>query len=600
MKKLFFCSMVIGGMLMSSCTDSIYDAPHTETVRKAYAQKFQEMLGGPVSRTEDFKMFDDFKLKVTLEEAADVRVYARVNAEVVYKLVGDFKNLSASTHELEVDAPESCKDFAVEVGNHVLCSETGEFDFTNVQSKSVASRTYLSSDNKPFTTTEETSEGSTTVTKIQKTFPIAEVAAFLTQVPENVGNYGNTNLAMDFKVMHKNDTKVRIYPVFWNAAYRHIFGIYTYNADGTIAEHYDIYKSKTGNTRSNLTQQQLDEEDLIVKYQPERWKQACNDQQPYHAYDLTGDNAPVEVRSHGFEVTFPDSFDGQTYGFYIKVFKKGNFDVSPDYIFYSDASLNTSDGGRSHAAYFQAAVGNSTRTFLGFEDELYNNSDKDLNDFVFIIEPEPIIIDKTPISWLLAAEDLGSTDDFDFNDVVVSLTRIAGQNKLTIKAEAAGGTLPVWLKYNGQILKPEGVDGDGEFHSWFGVPNLKDPDALYPMINTGRSAYHEGMTYTLTIDNNFTLNKFMDVERRADGSSLNNMGGFKIIVKHGEDKIETLESPREGVAPQMMCLPIDWKWPIERTPMIDAYPDFGEYGRGYLEDKTNAWVYKFIPGTVVE
>ena len=210
MKKLFFCSMVIGGMLMSSCTDSIYDAPHTETVRKAYAQKFQEMLGGPVSRTEDFKMFDDFKLKVTLEEAADVRVYARVNAEVVYKLVGDFKNLSASTHELEVDAPESCKDFAVEVENHVLCSETGEFDFTNVQSKSVASRTYLSSDNKPFTTTEETSEGSTTVTKIQKTFPIAEVAAFLTQVPENVGNYGNTNLAMDFKVMHKNDTKVRI------------------------------------------------------------------------------------------------------------------------------------------------------------------------------------------------------------------------------------------------------------------------------------------------------------------------------------------------------------------------------------------------------
>jgi hypothetical protein len=144
------------------------------------------------------------------------------------------------------------------------------------------------------------------------------------------------------------------------------------------------------------------------------------------------------------------------------------------------------------------------------------------------------------------------------------------------------------------------VDGDGEFHSWFGVPNLDDPDALYPMINTGRSAYHEGMTYTLTIDNDFTLNKFMDVERDAEGNSLNNMGGFKIIVKHGEKLIETLESPREGVAPQMMCLPIDWKWPTERTPMTEAYPDFDEFGRGYLGDKTNAWVYQYDKDKVVK
>ena len=114
------------------------------------------------------------------------------------------------------------------------------------------------------------------------------------------------------------------------------------------------------------------------------------------------------------------------------------------------------------------------------------------------------------------------------------------------------------------------------------------------MINT-KSLTHDGMTATLEIDPNYTLTQFMD-------ATDNNMGGFKIVVDRERNGNWTTEltSPQNGTAPQMMCLPIGWAWPTERTRMVDAYPNFQDWGQGYLNDKTNAWAYQYNEGKVVK
>ena len=110
MKKYLFSSMLLGGLMMASCSENVLETPQVEETQKTYAQKFQEMLGGPVSRTQDFNTLQEFKLNVTLAEAGDIKVYARVNSEVVYQLVGNFENMAAGTHELVVDGPENWND----------------------------------------------------------------------------------------------------------------------------------------------------------------------------------------------------------------------------------------------------------------------------------------------------------------------------------------------------------------------------------------------------------------------------------------------------------------------------------------------------------
>lgn len=579
---------------MASCSENVLETPQVEETQKTYAQKFQEMLGGPVSRTQDFNTLQNFKLNVTLAEAGDIKVYARVNSEVVYQLVGNFENMAAGTHELVVDGPENWNDFAVEVGNEVKCTKGEALTFSRVLSRNYRDENAAFSlqgtviENGEFKRDEN---GNIVTENVIKTFTIDEVRAFLEKVPAGINNYGRTDIAMNFKVMNEVNKKIRIYPVYWVASYRHIFGIYTYNEKGEIEEQYDIYDSRMASPDDDTP------EDLQISMDGgNTWKSADNNK-TITAYPLEGSGAPTHVKSQGFEVTLPE--DGKTYGFYIKVYKNGSIQADGEgynEIWYSDVELN--DDKLPHAAYFQANVARAnteetmTRTFLGFEDIGRGGGDKDLNDFVFIVEPEPIIIDKTPISWTLAAEDLGNIDDFDFNDVVVSLQKVAGQTDLNITALAAGGTLPVKLQYNGEDIKPAGA-ASAEFHSWFGV-NATGADGNYEMINT-KSITREGMTATLKLDANYTLTQFMD-------ATDNNMGGFKIVVdRERNDKWTTaLTSPKNGTAPQMMCLPIGWAWPTERTRVVDAYPGFGHWGQGYLDDKTNAWAYQYNPGTVVE
>ena len=611
---------------MASCVDNIYDAPQSEIVRKTYAQKFQEMIGGPISRDQDFSVAKSYDVNVSLAAEGDVKIYSRANDKAAYQLVGHYENLSAGSHDLKFDAQEDAVEFAVEAG-YMVKKTTGEaVSFDNTPN----SRTYLAPALEDVYSRKD-KEGN----NIEATFTIDEIRSFDAILPAGMYSDGSTSIdrilgripglpvktdvAIDFKVVNTAAKTIKVYPIYWIAGYRHEFGIYTYNQYGEIAQEYVIYRSRCD----------VDKTDLMVSYDNQKtWESVENSDNDIYAYRLTSTQGkdvkvepkdtriPTHIKSQGFEVTLPA--EGQTYGFFIYSYTNGKFgeakdetgkSTQPRYKWYSDAKFNTLDNS-FHAAFFQADIsdgngGTRKRTFLGFEDNMDGVGDGDLNDFMFILDPEPVIVNHTEYSWILAAEDLGDTDDFDFNDIVVSVSKVAGQKDLKVKALAAGGTLPVWLTFNDQYVDPNSSTGlsdsdeNCEFHSWFSGTNTMGEDGLYPMLNTGRSSIRTGATAVIKdIPENYSITQFTEPKQDTG------FAGFKMKVKRYNadmtpgDEYEYVTMPQHseedgivGLAPQMMCLPYGWQWPLERVKMVEAYPQFGEWGTGYLNN--TQWVNEY-------
>lgn len=225
--------------------------------------------------------------------------------------------------------------------------------------------------------------------------------------------------------------------------------------------------------------------------------------------------------------------------------------------------------------------------FMGFGDD---SGDCDLNDFVCWIdgdfkEEAPIKIITNDIvtksqSWILACEDLGSTDDYDFNDIVLEITKVdeieqTKENgklvkeeykgsKLVVKCLAAGGTLPATIYYDNNMI--------GEAHAMLGESNTGK------MINT-TTITNTPIEYVIdkSIDQNWTLSE--------------NKDKFKIVVNSNDNMAALIEAPADGEAPQMIIVPGDWQWPTERAHIEEAYPDFKSWNsNASLTDWNNAKV----------
>lgn len=216
-------------------------------------------------------------------------------------------------------------------------------------------------------------------------------------------------------------------------------------------------------------------------------------------------------------------------------------------IYYSIADLNK-DG------VFASTYNYGGTTFLGFEDY----ADKDLNDILFFasgnfekpeeIGPDPVEPEQGE-SWIVACEDLGSTDDYDFNDIVFSVSHVGGSKTATVTPLAAGGTIPAYIYYDSKNL--------GEIHQL-----IKDGANTSEMLNT-TSKGSAGKPFTVDVPEDFTMSE--------------GMGGFSIMVQ--SDNAITITSPALGTAPQMICMPGSWAWPKERVGIEVAYPSFSNWSQ---------------------
>ena len=179
------------------------------------------------------------------------------------------------------------------------------------------------------------------------------------------------------------------------------------------------------------------------------------------------------------------------------------------------------------------------------------------------------------IVWIIASEDLGSIGDYDFNDVVFSVTYVAGKDTAIVQALAAGGTIPANVYVNGELI--------GEIHGLFGFDDTsKMINTLEEDLETG--SLYQGMVKKIIVPTDFSI-------------STSDMGKIRIDVMNGDGQVKTAVAPSQGTAPQMICVPAPWKWPVEYISIGAAYPMFGAWGAGYHEGAE--WYNSPISASVV-
>lgn len=561
MKRSFVVTLVVGGLFMASCTEDVYNP---DRIKEEYEQNFVDLFG-EINPNQDWNVAELKSVTVDPGSSTEVKIYA-LNGDV-YKLVGDYKEVSG-TQTLTFDAAKGVNDFIVSVGGQGKLVKNGE----TVSFADAGTRSYNKWD----------WNGAFTVKDDYVNFPWNDVMAYADRLPDDKPNVDVDGLSTNFDLVMGRE-EITVYPVYWNAAFKHTLGIYWYD-ERNKRQTQDIYTDKEGNDVQVYVKRTEDTQwGRPDTY--EGWENVTWDTFEKPADVTTGGNWPwgdgtktykgeiatsYGINSRGFTIDLPE---GTEYGFYIKV--DNDNDGRYENTFYTDPSENRNNEGKGKmAAYFKQEMENgTTRTFVGFEDQYNNRGDKkDLNDLMLMIDPSPIVIDNDVTKWIVAAEDLGATDDYDFNDVVFSVEHASGHDEAIITPLAAGGSLETYLYRNGSQI------GD-EFHALLG--GSANADGSYSQINT-TTAGSPGSPITIEVPVDFSL-AYNDTE---------NIGGFGLKIA-GKETI--IEAPGKGEVPQMICVPEGWKWPKERVRIDLAYPKFGEWGTNYQSE----WYNEPVDGQVI-
>ena len=195
--------------------------------------------------------------------------------------------------------------------------------------------------------------------------------------------------------------------------------------------------------------------------------------------------------------------------------------------------------------------------YLGFDYETYKNTnwqpDGYYNNWIMKISDALPQSAPEPSSYVrrVMCEDLGTTDDFDFNDLVfdVSFYKVAeGNYTANVTVRAVGGTLPIYI----------GTDMNQELHAAMGA-DVKQP------VNVGAP---NGVETSQT------------VTRTISGLSAPNADLVPICVVRDGNKATLLPSTRElkNAAPTKICVPTTVKWMKERMDIQNnGYEKFGDY-----------------------
>ena len=188
-----------------------------------------------------------------------------------------------------------------------------------------------------------------------------------------------------------------------------------------------------------------------------------------------------------------------------------------------------------------------------------SGTDRDLNDIIMEVEggirPLTIIpeLDNNYYTFCFEDRELG---DYDMNDVVIKGRRIDNTHvEYSIVACGAQDKLEA-----ANIGDLSGI----EIHALFGVNGF---------INTENGSYIEPKTTILKVDKNFS---FLDplTQPIVRDKTTNKLIGLSVV---GED-------------PHGIMIPYDFKYPLERVCIKDAYDRFNSWGENSVT--SNDW-YKF-------
>jgi hypothetical protein len=186
----------------------------------------------------------------------------------------------------------------------------------------------------------------------------------------------------------------------------------------------------------------------------------------------------------------------------------------------------------------------------------------------------------TPSYVYYAFEDLGTTDDFDFNDVVLRVSARNAQGNCSVDLVAAGGTMSTTVKYDGTQL-------GSEVHTAFNAGSTKT------MVNTdatdgvSRSFVNLG---TINVAANADLTNLPLGISCQSGGSVINVTRTGISQNHGQAPLVIVVSGNSAGK---------WFWAKERVNISTAYTSFGAWGANaasntdWYKNATSGQVYSW-------
>ena len=159
-------------------------------------------------------------------------------------------------------------------------------------------------------------------------------------------------------------------------------------------------------------------------------------------------------------------------------------------------------------------------------------------------------------AWTFGFEDMGTTGDFDFNDVVLKVVPNTA-NRAKVYLCATGGSLEAELHYEG----PSGDIYFGSIHQY--MPKLTNTNGKITQapVLLGEVSWPDGFTMPT------------DAYR------------FYITVKGERINV----NPTPGQAPKAICVQGDWQWPLENTSLVTAYSMLTKWATNINDASVRDW-----------
>ncbi len=542
-KAILGLALVAGSF--ASCSVDQQELPSEEL----YARNFYKTFGVNFS-SEGFNVVEQKSVKLNCSKPTHVQIYEKQAGE--YRLAADYENVTEQTITFDGmkgdDSPfrVSCD------GAMYLCQNGGTVTYSPQGSSSAKA---------PLKESVIPDEFKSIVTKntTYQTITCHTGDNIFKTLSENDGKDNTQTVAVsDNQYLDvKKGNSFTFYPAYWNSSKKHTVGIYYYDSKSNLHE-IPVYTDKEGDELQFKVGESNDFT-TTLEGATDCWN-----------YGEKGSVSYVDnfaFNAKGYTVTAQQDVAA---GIYVEVDGKK---------YYSNAMMN---GNKTYFAYRDFHLGTEAYTYLMFDDPSDDGGegDRDFNDMVIFTKSEMTPQSSTITGWTVACEDLGGTFDYDFNDVVFQVYYVSGQDWVRIIPLAAGGTLPVYLYYVDTNLNEKLISKD-EWHNHFGatVGTYKSSD----MINTcyGGADYERSVLpiYVKTGTTNFSMKEF--------ATTIGTAGFFRLKVERADGTMQSINAPGSAKEPQVLVLPVDWRWPKELVRINTIYQDFGQWGENY---SNGTWV----------
>lgn len=169
-------------------------------------------------------------------------------------------------------------------------------------------------------------------------------------------------------------------------------------------------------------------------------------------------------------------------------------------------------------------------------------------------------------AWTIGYEDMGTTGDFDFNDVVLQIVPNS-DHKAKIYVCATGGSFDAELHYEG----PTGDVDFGSIHQY--MPKLTNTyeKRTHEKVLVGEVSWPDG--YTMPTDAH----------------------RFYITVKGQKLCVNT----EPGQAPKAICVQGNWQWPKENISLTVAYPQLSKWAININNAEARDWYNHPVKSQVI-